>query len=72
MRTTGAELLTTILADAGVSVVSGIPGHTITDLALAVGARDDAFTRSRVFVDGMGQVVARIAERNGYLRYLIS
>lgn len=45
MKMTGAELLTSILADAGVSVVSGIPGHTVTDFALAVGAREDSFSR---------------------------
>lgn len=41
---TGADVLTSILADAGISVVSGIPGHTITDFALGVGGRQDAFT----------------------------
>jgi acetolactate synthase-1/2/3 large subunit len=45
MKMTGAEMLTSILADAGVSVVSGIPGHTVTDFALAVGGREDAFKR---------------------------
>lgn len=44
MKMTGADLLTSILADAGISVVSGIPGHTVTDFALAVGAREE-FTR---------------------------
>ena len=45
MKLTGAELLASILADAGIAVVSGIPGHTITDFALAVGGREDAFSR---------------------------
>lgn len=42
---TGAEILTSILAEAGISVVSGIPGHTVTDFALGVGAREKDFTR---------------------------
>jgi len=29
MKMTGADILTSILADAGISVVSGIPGHTV-------------------------------------------
>lgn len=43
-KMTGATVLTTILDQAGIRVVSGIPGHTIGDFALAVGA-NDAFTR---------------------------
>jgi acetolactate synthase I/II/III large subunit len=42
---TGADILTTILADAGISVVSGIPGHTVTDFALGVGANKESFTQ---------------------------
>ena len=34
MKMTGADILTSILADAGISVVSGIPGHTVIDFAL--------------------------------------
>ena len=45
MKMTGAEILTSILADAGISVVAGIPGHTVTDFALGVGAREQDFTR---------------------------
>jgi acetolactate synthase-1/2/3 large subunit len=42
MKMTGAEILTSILAEAGISVVSGIPGHTVIDFALAVSAKKDA------------------------------
>lgn len=38
MKMTGAAILTTILEKAGIKVISGIPGHTIGDFALAVGA----------------------------------
>jgi acetolactate synthase-1/2/3 large subunit len=41
MKVTGADALAAILEQAGIDVVSGIPGHTITDFALAVGARDN-------------------------------
>lgn len=37
---TGAEVMADVLAAAGVTVVGGIPGHTIGDFALAVGAHD--------------------------------
>jgi acetolactate synthase-1/2/3 large subunit len=37
-KMTGATVLTTVLEQAGIRVVSGIPGHTIGDFALAVGA----------------------------------
>lgn len=40
---TGAQVLTTILEQAGIRLVSGIPGHTIGDFAMAVGA-NPAFT----------------------------
>lgn len=36
MKVTGAKLLTSVLADAGVEIVSGIPGHTIFSFANAV------------------------------------
>lgn len=36
MKVTGANLLTSVLADAGVEIVSGIPGHTIFTFANAV------------------------------------
>lgn len=36
MKLTGAKLLTSVLADAGVEIVSGIPGHTIFTFANAV------------------------------------
>jgi len=36
MKVTGAKLLTSVLADAGVEVVAGIPGHTILTFANAV------------------------------------
>ncbi|HEX9494406.1 MAG TPA: thiamine pyrophosphate-binding protein [Candidatus Limnocylindria bacterium] len=36
MKTTGAKLLTSVLADAGVEIVAGIPGHTIFSFANAV------------------------------------
>ncbi len=45
MKMTGAELLTSILSDADISVVSGIPGHTIIPFALSVGEKEDAFQR---------------------------
>ncbi|WP_375504138.1 thiamine pyrophosphate-binding protein [uncultured Jatrophihabitans sp.] len=49
MKMTGAEILTSILAEAGISVVSGIPGHTVIDFALSVGAEREparkAFTQ---------------------------
>lgn len=38
MKLTGAAILTSILERAGVTVVAGIPGHTVGDFALAVGA----------------------------------
>lgn len=38
MKKTGATALATILEQAGISVVAGIPGHTVSDFALAVGA----------------------------------
>ena len=38
MKMTGAEVLTTVLEKAGMPVVAGIPGHTVGDFALAVGA----------------------------------
>jgi acetolactate synthase-1/2/3 large subunit len=41
MKLTGAEVLVSILEQAGIDVVTGIPGHTIGDFALAVGARDN-------------------------------
>src|SRR5450759_2250955 len=37
-KMTGAAVLTSILEQAGISVVAGIPGHTVGDFALAVGA----------------------------------
>lgn len=37
MKMTGAAILTSILEKAGITVVSGIPGHTVGDFALAVG-----------------------------------
>lgn len=43
-KMTGATVLTTVLEQAGITVVSGIPGHTIGDFALAVGA-NPGFTR---------------------------
>ena len=43
-KMTGATVLTTVLERAGIRVVSGIPGHTIGDFALAVGA-NRSFTR---------------------------
>lgn len=36
MKVTGAKLLTSVLADAGVEIVAGIPGHTIFSFANAV------------------------------------
>src|SRR5258708_39891969 len=36
LKTTGAKLLTSVLADAGVEIVAGIPGHTIFSFANAV------------------------------------
>ncbi|GAA1931060.1 thiamine pyrophosphate-binding protein [Microbacterium aoyamense] len=36
----GADVLAALLEDAGITVVAGIPGHTIGDFALAVGARE--------------------------------
>jgi acetolactate synthase I/II/III large subunit len=42
---TGADILSQILSDAGITVVSGIPGHTVTDFALSVGARGKTFTQ---------------------------
>ncbi|MEQ9662192.1 MAG: DUF294 nucleotidyltransferase-like domain-containing protein [Parasphingopyxis sp.] len=33
--------------------------------------RESAFKRSRLFVEGLGQVVKQVAEKNNYLRYLI-
>ncbi len=39
MKMTGAAVLTSILEQAGISVISGIPGHTVGDFALAVGAK---------------------------------
>lgn len=36
MKVTGAKLLTSVLADAGVEIVAGIPGHTIFTFANAV------------------------------------
>jgi len=38
MTKTGATVLASILEQAGVSIVAGIPGHTVGDFALAVGA----------------------------------
>lgn len=38
MKKTGATVLASILEQAGISVVAGIPGHTVGDFALAVGA----------------------------------
>lgn len=38
MKKTAATALATILEQAGISVVAGIPGHTVSDFALAVGA----------------------------------
>ncbi|MBN9461429.1 MAG: thiamine pyrophosphate-binding protein [Burkholderiales bacterium] len=43
-KMTGATVLTTVLEQAGITVVSGIPGHTVGDFALAVGA-NRTFTR---------------------------
>lgn len=43
MKITGAKVLTTVLEQAGISVVSGIPGHSVGDFALAVG-ESGAFT----------------------------
>src|SRR6516225_7823506 len=43
MKMTGADILTSILADAGISVVSGIPGHTVIDFALGVGGKKESF-----------------------------
>ena len=42
-KMSGAAVLATVLEQAGISVISGIPGHTIGDFALAVGA-NPAFT----------------------------
>jgi len=39
-KVSGADLLVSILEDAGVEVVAGIPGHTVGDFALAVGKSD--------------------------------
>ncbi len=39
MTTTGAQALASILEQAGIDVVAGIPGHTVGDFALAVGDR---------------------------------
>lgn len=38
MKKSGATILASILEEAGVTVVAGIPGHTVGDFALAVGA----------------------------------
>lgn len=43
-KMTGATVLAAVLERAGIRFVSGIPGHTIGDFALAVGA-NPAFTR---------------------------
>jgi acetolactate synthase-1/2/3 large subunit len=45
MQMTGADILTSILADTGISVVSGIPGHTVIDFALGVGGKQESFTQ---------------------------
>ena len=37
-RMTGAEVLADVLQEVGVEYVAGIPGHTVNDFALAVGA----------------------------------
>ncbi|OWT66399.1 thiamine pyrophosphate-binding protein [Candidimonas nitroreducens] len=37
IKMTGAKVLTTVMEQAGISVVSGIPGHTISNFALEVG-----------------------------------
>lgn len=47
-KLTGAQVLATVLEQAGINVVSGIPGHTVGDFALAVGERP-----------GLKQVLAR-------------
>jgi len=65
MKMTGADLLTSILADAGVSVVSGIPGHTITDFALAVGAQKDSFSRLLVRHEATATFAADVYFRVG-------
>jgi len=65
MKMTGAELLTSILADAGISVVSGIPGHTVTDFALAVGAREKAFQRLLVRHEATSAFAADVYFRVG-------
>ena len=44
VKLTGAEILTTVLEQAGIEVVSGIPGHTVTEFALAVGNRESMKT----------------------------
>ncbi|RYE41032.1 MAG: thiamine pyrophosphate-binding protein [Hyphomicrobiales bacterium] len=44
MKMSGAEILAAILEEAGITVVSGIPGHTVIDFALAVGDKKDVFT----------------------------
>ena len=43
-KMTGATVLTTVLEQANIRVVSGIPGHTIGDFALALG-ENRSFTR---------------------------
>ncbi|HVC78167.1 MAG TPA: thiamine pyrophosphate-binding protein [Candidatus Micrarchaeaceae archaeon] len=40
MKTTGANLLAHVLQEAGIKVVSGIPGHTIFPFAVAVGDQE--------------------------------
>lgn len=40
MKVTGAELMARTLHEAGVDVVSGIPGHTVVSLAQAVGHQE--------------------------------
>lgn len=65
MKLTGAEILTSILKDAGISVISGIPGHTITDFALAVGADHDAFSRLLVRHEATAMFAADVYFRVG-------
>ncbi|MHB8587949.1 MAG: thiamine pyrophosphate-binding protein [Candidatus Dormibacteraceae bacterium] len=43
MKTTGARLLAHVLQEAGIKVVSGIPGHTIFPFAVAVGDQEGLF-----------------------------
>jgi acetolactate synthase I/II/III large subunit len=40
MKVTGAQLMARTLREAGIDVVSGIPGHTVVSLAQAVGQQD--------------------------------